>query len=40
MAVTGSQESGPFRVGVPITDTIGGLNAAFAVASALYQEVC
>jgi crotonobetainyl-CoA:carnitine CoA-transferase CaiB-like acyl-CoA transferase len=35
MSVTGDDESGPLRVGFPICDTIGGMVAAFAVASAL-----
>lgn len=35
MSITGDQESAPLRVGYPIADTIGGITAAFAVASAL-----
>lgn len=35
MAITGTVESGPTRVGYPVADTVGGLTAAFAVASAL-----
>lgn len=35
MGITGDQESAPLRVGYPIADTIGGITAAFAVASAL-----
>ena len=35
MAVTGSAETAPTRVGYPMADTIGGMTAAFAVASAL-----
>lgn len=35
MAITGDADSAPLRVGYPIADTIGGLTAAFAIASAL-----
>ncbi len=35
MAVTGTPEAAPLRVGYPMADTIGGMTAAFAVASAL-----
>lgn len=35
MGITGDQESAPLRVGYPMADTIGGITAAFAVASAL-----
>lgn len=35
MSVTGDPDAAPLRVGFPIADTIGGLTAAFAVASAL-----
>ena len=35
MSVTGEPDTGPYRVGYPVADTIGGLTAAFAVASAL-----
>ncbi|MBS0474122.1 MAG: CoA transferase [Proteobacteria bacterium] len=35
MSITGSQEAAPLRVGYPIADTIGGITAAFAVASSL-----
>jgi len=35
MAITGSAETGPFRVGYPISDTIGGLTAAMAICAAL-----
>lgn len=38
MSVTGDDESGPLRVGFPICDTIGGMVAAFAVASALRER--
>ena len=35
MSITGDPESAPLRVGYPISDTIGGMTAAFAIASAL-----
>jgi crotonobetainyl-CoA:carnitine CoA-transferase CaiB-like acyl-CoA transferase len=35
MAVTGTAEGGPLRVGYPVADTVGGLTAAFAIAAAL-----
>lgn len=35
MSVTGTKESGPLRAGFPLADTIGGLTAAMAIASAL-----
>ncbi|WP_420395563.1 CaiB/BaiF CoA transferase family protein [Nioella sp.] len=35
MSITGDTESAPLRVGYPIADTIGGLTAAMAIASAL-----
>ncbi len=35
MAVTGSDDSGPMRVGYPISDTVGGLTAAMAICAAL-----
>ncbi|MCR0983085.1 CaiB/BaiF CoA transferase family protein [Roseomonas populi] len=35
MSITGDAESAPLRVGYPVSDTVGGLTAAFAVASAL-----
>ena len=38
MSVTGDQETGPLRVGYPVCDTIGGLNAAFAISSALVKR--
>lgn len=34
MSITGTEDSGPLRVGYPAADTIGGLTAAFAIASA------
>jgi CoA:oxalate CoA-transferase len=36
MSVTGDDHTAPLRVGYPVCDTVGGLTAAFAVASALY----
>jgi len=38
MSITGSKESTPLRVGYPVADTIGGMTAAFAVASALVRQ--
>ena len=38
MSVTGEAERGPTRVGFAICDTIGGMTAALAVASALFQR--
>ncbi|WP_298963797.1 CoA transferase [uncultured Roseibium sp.] len=35
MSITGDGESAPLRVGYPVADTVGGITAAFAVASAL-----
>jgi len=35
MSVTGNAQSAPLRVGFPVSDTVGGLTAAFAIASAL-----
>lgn len=35
MSITGAAENAPYRVGYPVADTIGGMTAAFAVASAL-----
>src|SRR5207247_3742955 len=39
MSITGEPANGPSRVGFAICDTIGGMTAALAVASALYQRV-
>lgn len=36
MSVTGDEKTAPLRVGYPICDTVGGITAAFAVASALF----
>jgi len=38
MAVSGTTETGPLRCGIPIADTVGGLNAALAIVAALYQR--
>ena len=35
MSITGAPENAPYRVGYPVADTLGGITAAFAVASAL-----
>ncbi len=35
MSITGDKDSAPMRVGYPIADTVGGLTAAFAIASAV-----
>jgi CoA:oxalate CoA-transferase len=38
MSITGSQDSAPLRVGYPVCDSIGGITAAFAIASALVKQ--
>jgi len=38
MSITGHEEMGPTRAGFALCDTIGGMTAAFAVASALFQR--
>lgn len=38
MAVNGDKTLNPLRAGFPLCDTVGGLNAAFAVMSALYYR--
>jgi CoA:oxalate CoA-transferase len=38
MSITGDEGSAPQRVGYPIADTIGGITAAFAIASALVRR--
>jgi formyl-CoA transferase len=38
MALTGTAEGGPLRVGYPVADTIGGLTAAMAVCAALNAD--
>ncbi|WP_299297284.1 CoA transferase [uncultured Tateyamaria sp.] len=35
MSITGDADSAPLRVGYPVADTVGGMTAAFAIASAL-----
>lgn len=35
MSITGDAQTAPYRVGTPISDTIGGLTAAFAITAAL-----
>lgn len=37
MAVNGDETLNPLRAGFPLCDTVGGLNAAFAIMSALYS---
>jgi len=38
MSLTGHEDKGPTRAGFALCDTIGGMTAAFAVASALFQR--
>jgi formyl-CoA transferase len=38
MAVNGDERLNPLRAGFPVCDTVGGLNAAFAVMAALYYR--
>ncbi|MGP6174358.1 CaiB/BaiF CoA transferase family protein [Corynebacterium sp. A21] len=38
MAITGDQQTSPLRVGAPISDTIGGFAAAFAISAALVNQ--
>ena len=38
MSITGDESTTPLRVGYPIADTLGGITAAFAVASALVRK--
>jgi len=38
MSITGAPDTAPYRVGYPVADTIGGLTAAFAVASNLARR--
>ena len=38
MSITGDEESAPLRVGYPVCDSIGGITAAFAIASALVRQ--
>jgi crotonobetainyl-CoA:carnitine CoA-transferase CaiB-like acyl-CoA transferase len=37
MSVTGDEHSAPLRIGYPVSDTTGGMAAAFALVSALYD---
>ena len=38
MSVTGDRNTAPLRVGYPAADTSGGINAAFAIAAALFKR--
>ena len=38
MAVNGDERLNPLRTGFPVCDTVGGLNAAFAIVAALYHR--
>ena len=38
MAINGDERLNPLRTGFPVCDTVGGLNAAFAIMSALYHR--
>ena len=38
MSITGDERCSPMRVGYPVADTVGGLTAAFAIASALVRR--
>jgi formyl-CoA transferase len=38
MAINGDERLNPLRTGFPVCDTVGGLNAAFAVMAALYHR--
>jgi CoA:oxalate CoA-transferase len=38
MAINGDERLNPLRAGFPICDTVGGLNAAFAILAALYHR--
>lgn len=38
MAVNGDERLNPLRTGFPVCDTVGGMNAAFAIMSALYYR--
>lgn len=40
MSITGDEQSAPLRVGYPVSDTCGGLTAAFAIAAALVRRAC
>ena len=38
MAINGDERLNPLRAGFPVCDTVGGLNAAFAVLAALFHR--
>jgi crotonobetainyl-CoA:carnitine CoA-transferase CaiB-like acyl-CoA transferase len=38
MAINGDERTAPLRAGFPVCDTVGGLNAAFAIMAALYHR--
>jgi crotonobetainyl-CoA:carnitine CoA-transferase CaiB-like acyl-CoA transferase len=38
MSITGDKQSAPLRVGFPISDTLGGITAAFAICAALLRS--
>ena len=38
MAINGDERLNPLRAGFPVCDTVGGLNAAFAIMAALYHR--
>jgi CoA:oxalate CoA-transferase len=38
MAINGNEDLNPLRAGFPVCDTVGGLNAAFAIMGALYYR--
>src|SRR5512136_449532 len=38
MAINGDEDLNPLRAGFPVCDTVGGLNAAFAIMAALYYR--
>ncbi|RPJ24220.1 MAG: CoA transferase, partial [Chloroflexi bacterium] len=40
MAINGDERLNPLRCGFPVCDTVGGLNAAFAIMAALYHREC
>jgi CoA:oxalate CoA-transferase len=40
MAINGDERLNPLRCGFPVCDTVGGLNAAFAIMAALYYREC
>jgi CoA:oxalate CoA-transferase len=40
MAINGDERLNPLRAGFPVCDTVGGMNAAFAVMAALYYREC